>query len=130
MPPYLKRETESSDLERYQTVFAKELGSVAAPTAGLHFTENIVEELTQKGIDTTQVTLHVGAGTFKPVKSKMMQGHDMHSEWIEVDLKLIIDLIENKKKVISVGTTSLRVIESLYWMGLKIYKKKRPILKL
>ncbi len=123
LPPYLKRETEASDLERYQTVFAKELGSVAAPTAGLHFTENIVEELTQKGIDTTQVTLHVGAGTFKPVKSESIGEHEMHGEYLDVSIdtiqKLIISL--DNKKLVAVGTTSMRTIESLYWIGRKVY---------
>ncbi len=123
LPPYLKRETEASDLERYQTVFAKELGSVAAPTAGLHFTENIVEELAQKGIDTTQVTLHVGAGTFKPVKSESIGEHEMHGEYLDVSIdtiqKLIISL--DNKKLVAVGTTSMRTIESLYWIGRKVY---------
>ena len=123
LPPYLKRETEASDLERYQTVFAKELGSVAAPTAGLHFTENIVEELTQKGIDTTHVTLHVGAGTFKPVKSESIGEHEMHGEYLDVSTetiqKLIISL--DNKKLVAVGTTSMRTIESLYWIGRKVY---------
>ena len=123
LPPYLKRETEASDLERYQTVYAKELGSVAAPTAGLHFTENIVEELAQKGIDTTQVTLHVGAGTFKPVKSESIGEHEMHGEYLDVSIdtiqKLIISL--DNKKLVAVGTTSMRTIESLYWIGRKVY---------
>jgi S-adenosylmethionine:tRNA ribosyltransferase-isomerase len=123
LPPYLKRETEESDLERYQTVFAKELGSVAAPTAGLHFTENIVEELKQKGIDTTQVTLHVGAGTFKPVKSDSIGEHEMHGEYLDVSIETIQKLLDalNKKKIVTVGTTSTRTIESLYWIGRKVY---------
>ncbi len=122
IPPYIKRNSALIDKSRYQTIYSDKIGSVAAPTAGLHFTEEVLNAINKKEIKTHAISLHVGAGTFKPVKSKMMQGHDMHSEWIEVDLKLIIDLIENKKKVISVGTTSLRVIESLYWMGLKTYK--------
>jgi S-adenosylmethionine:tRNA ribosyltransferase-isomerase len=123
LPPYLKRETEESDLERYQTVFAKELGSVAAPTAGLHFTENIVEELTQKGIDTTQVTLHVGAGTFKPVKSESIGEHEMHGEYLDVSIETIQKLIDSldSKKIVTVGTTSTRTIESLYWLGRKVF---------
>ena len=123
LPPYLKRETEASDLERYQTVFAKELGSVAAPTAGLHFTENIVEELAQKGIDTTQVTLHVGAGTFKPVKSESIGEHEMHGEYLDVSKESILKFINalDTKKIVTVGTTSTRNIESLYWLGRKVF---------
>ena len=123
LPPYLKRETEASDLERYQTVFAKELGSVAAPTAGLHFTENIVDELAQKGIDTTQVTLHVGAGTFKPVKSESIGEHEMHGEYLDVSIETILKLLNalDTKKIVTVGTTSTRTIESLYWIGRKVY---------
>ena len=123
LPPYLKRETEASDLERYQTVFAKELGSVAAPTAGLHFTENIVEEITRKGIDTTQVTLHVGAGTFKPVKSESIGEHEMHGEYLDVSVETIQKLLEvlDNKKIVTVGTTSTRTIESLYWLGRKVF---------
>ena len=123
LPPYLKRETEASDLERYQTVFAKELGSVAAPTAGLHFTENIVDELTRKGIDTTQVTLHVGAGTFKPVKSESIGEHEMHGEYLDVSVETIQKLIDalDTKKIVTVGTTSTRTIESLYWLGRKVF---------
>jgi S-adenosylmethionine:tRNA ribosyltransferase-isomerase len=122
IPPYIKRNSAIIDKSRYQTIYSDKIGSVAAPTAGLHFTKEVLNEINKKEIKTHAISLHVGAGTFKPVKSKMMQGHNMHSEWIEVELKLIIDLIENKKKIISVGTTSLRVIESLYWMGLKTYK--------
>ncbi len=123
LPPYLKRETEASDLERYQTVFAKELGSVAAPTAGLHFTENIVKELAQKGIDTTQVTLHVGAGTFKPVKSESIGEHEMHGEYLDVSTETIQKLLNalDTKKIVTVGTTSTRTIESLYWLGRKVF---------
>ena len=123
LPPYLKRETEESDLERYQTVFAKELGSVAAPTAGLHFTENIVQQLAQKGIDTAHVTLHVGAGTFKPVKSESIGEHEMHGEYLEVSVETIQKLVDalDSKKIVTVGTTSIRTIESLYWLGRKVY---------
>lgn len=123
LPPYLKRETEASDLERYQTVFAKELGSVAAPTAGLHFTENIVAALAQKGIVTTQVTLHVGAGTFKPVKSESIGEHEMHGEYLDVSIETIQKLLNalDTKKIVTVGTTSTRTIESLYWLGRKVF---------
>ncbi|HEV7780871.1 MAG TPA: S-adenosylmethionine:tRNA ribosyltransferase-isomerase [Chitinophagaceae bacterium] len=121
LPPYIKREAEESDKERYQTVYAGKHGSVAAPTAGLHFTPAIFTQLKEKNIQTAFVTLHVGAGTFKPVKSETMQEHEMHAEWIDVSKKTIIAIIENlENPVIAVGTTSLRTIESLYWMGVKI----------
>lgn len=121
LPPYLHRDVEESDKERYQTIYAKEEGSVAAPTAGLHFTERLMDILAQKNITTSFVTLHVGAGTFKPVKAEKMEGHEMHAEFIDVELKFIEDLISNiDKPVLCVGTTSLRTIESLYWIGNKI----------
>ncbi len=119
LPPYLKRAPESDDKLRYQTLFAKWEGSVAAPTAGLHFTETIFESLKAKNIESLFLTLHVGAGTFKPVKSETMAGHTMHAEWMEVDLPTIIQLAENEARVFAVGTTSLRTLESLYWMGVK-----------
>jgi len=125
IPPYLKRESEEIDTDRYQTVYAKQNGSVAAPTAGLHFTPHIFDALSLKGIKNDYVTLHVGAGTFKPVKSETMQGHEMHSEWIDVSILTIeniiyvLNKIEPKGKIIAVGTTSLRTLESLYWMGVK-----------
>ena len=126
IPPYLKRESEQVDADRYQTVYAKNEGSVAAPTAGLHFTPSIFESLEQKGIQRDYVTLHVGAGTFKPVKSKTLQDHEMHSEWIDVSIDTIsniYDRLSNQdKKIIAVGTTSLRTIESLYWMGVKAFE--------
>jgi S-adenosylmethionine:tRNA ribosyltransferase-isomerase len=123
LPPYLNRETETSDLERYQTTFAKELGSVAAPTAGLHFTENILNQLENKGIKNEYVTLHVGAGTFKPVKSEEIGGHEMHGEYLDVELttiQSICDALENKT-IVTVGTTSTRTVESLYWIGRKLF---------
>jgi S-adenosylmethionine:tRNA ribosyltransferase-isomerase len=120
LPPYIKRETNEADKERYQTIYAKTDGSVAAPTAGLHFTPAIFESLTRKGIVSDFVTLHVGAGTFKPVKSSSMEGHEMHSEFIDVSMKAIETIINYSSKFITaVGTTSLRTIESLYWMGVK-----------
>jgi len=125
IPPYLKRESEEIDVNRYQTVYAAQQGSVAAPTAGLHFTKQIFEKLKSKNAIIDYVTLHVGAGTFKPVKSETLEGHDMHSEWIEVDKKSIVKILEQisekgtNKNIVAVGTTSLRTIESLYWMGLK-----------
>lgn len=118
IPPYLKRDTEEIDLHRYQTVYAKKDGSVAAPTAGLHFTENIFNKLKQKNISTTEVTLHVGAGTFKPVKAKTMEDHDMHEEVIEVKLSTLNILLQNlNNNITAVGTTSLRTLESIYWLG-------------
>lgn len=120
IPPYLKRDADEVDLARYQTVFAKYEGSVAAPTSGLHFTERVLNSLKQKNIATTEVTLHVGAGTFKPVKSETMQGHEMHAELIDVTAATLQTLINNTEgNILAVGTTSLRTIESLYWMGVK-----------
>lgn len=121
LPPYLKRETEESDKQRYQTVYAKHDGSVAAPTAGLHFTEKLLAKMQAKNIDTDFVTLHVGAGTFKPVKADIMEDHDMHYEAIDVSISLLENLLAHKENnIISVGTTSLRTLESLYWMGVKV----------
>ncbi len=121
LPPYIKRNTEVSDSERYQTIYAKDEGSVAAPTAGLHFTNEIFEDLSKKNIQIDFVTLHVGAGTFKPVKATTMQEHEMHAEWIDVSVETIEQLYSNiGNPVIAVGTTSLRTLESLYWMGFKI----------
>lgn len=120
LPPYLQRQTEVADYDRYQTVYAKQEGSVAAPTAGLHFTPLLLQQLQQQGIKKQFVTLHVGAGTFQPVKSETMQQHNMHREWIEISIATIEDLLKQlPNMVVAVGTTSLRSIESLYWMGVK-----------
>lgn len=119
LPPYIKRSTELADTSRYQTVYAQHNGSVAAPTAGLHFTEQILAQLNQHQIHQAFVTLHVGAGTFKPVKSETMQSHEMHSEWIDVDIQTIQKIINQKSLIVAVGTTSLRTLESLYWLGVK-----------
>jgi S-adenosylmethionine:tRNA ribosyltransferase-isomerase len=120
LPPYIKRKTEDTDTERYQTIYAKDEGSVAAPTAGLHFTPEIFTKLAAKNTQTDFVTLHVGAGTFKPVKATTMQDHEMHAEWIDVSTTMIENLIAQiDKTVVAVGTTSLRTLESLYWMGVK-----------
>lgn len=120
LPPYIKRKAEESDTERYQTIYSLHEGSVAAPTAGLHFTEKIFSSLKEKNIDIGFVTLHVGAGTFKPVKSATMEGHEMHAEWIDVSAHFIEKLIKNiSNGIFCVGTTSVRTIESLYWMGIK-----------
>ncbi len=120
LPPYIKRAVEESDAERYQTLYAHFDGSVAAPTAGLHFTDTIFQKLKDKNILTDFVTLHVGAGTFKPVKSDTMQEHEMHAEWVDVSRTTIENIINNlDNNIIAVGTTSLRTIESLYWLGVK-----------
>ena len=121
LPPYLNRAVEQEDNERYQTIYARYNGSVAAPTAGLHFTESLFEKLQTKGVEKDFVTLHVGAGTFKPVKAESIAEHDMHAEFIEVSVALIEHLIQYlPKTIVAVGTTSLRTIESLYWMGVKV----------
>ncbi len=124
LPPYLKRKTESQDSETYQTVYSKAEGAVAAPTAGLHFTEWVFDQLRHKNIGHSFVTLHVGAGTFLPVKVQNVATHTMHSEQVVYSPKLINDLIENDGKVIAVGTTSMRSLESLYWFGVKLLAKK------
>ncbi len=123
LPPYLNREAEESDKDRYQTVYAHYDGSVAAPTAGLHFTDKIISNLTAKGIEQEKLTLHVGAGTFKPVSAEQISGHEMHSEHIIVSLKSLENIktqLQNKKTIIPVGTTSMRSLESLFWMGLRL----------
>lgn len=127
LPPYLHRDAEASDEERYQTIYAKNEGSVAAPTAGLHFTEHIMNSLGEKHIDTAFVNLHVGAGTFMPVKSDTMQGHTMHAEWIHVDVDTIQQLIAHLDKgIVAVGTTTVRTLESLYWIGAKLLNHTVP----
>ncbi|OJY85120.1 MAG: S-adenosylmethionine tRNA ribosyltransferase [Sphingobacteriales bacterium 44-15] len=123
LPPYMKREAETNDAERYQTIYAAHNGSVAAPTAGLHFTDGIFQSLTHKNIDSDFVTLHVGAGTFKPVKAELMHDHEMHAEYIVVNRSTIEKLRQNTGRIFCVGTTSLRTIESLYWMGVKINQR-------
>ena len=121
LPPYIKRKAEISDSERYQTIYAHFDGSVAAPTAGLHFTNNILKTLKEKNIQTDFLTLHVGAGTFKPVKSETLEQHEMHSEFIDVSKETIERILQNlNNNIIAIGTTSLRTIESLYWMGVKL----------
>ena len=124
LPPYLHREAEASDRERYQTVFAKHEGSVAAPTAGLHFTNELINKLKNDGVAFEEVTLHVGAGTFRPVSSETIGEHEMHSETIVVRKSCIENLIKNcNKTIIPVGTTSMRTIESLYWMGVMLIEE-------
>lgn len=122
IPPYLNRETEESDKQTYQTVYSKIEGSVAAPTAGLHFTPSVLEELTNSGVEKAEVTLHVGAGTFKPVKSEEIAGHEMHTEWISLHYHTLLQLIAHGGQAIAVGTTSVRTLESLYYMGCTLFK--------
>ncbi len=117
LPPYMKRVVEKSDENRYQTVYAEHKGSVAAPTAGLHFTKTLKTALADKGIAIDYLTLHVGAGTFMPVKSEKMEGHDMHDEEVHIPLATIKNLQQNQGKIIAVGTTSCRSLESLFWVG-------------
>ena len=127
VPPYLKRKTVSSDKDTYQTVYSKIKGSVAAPTAGLHFTEAVFKSLQEKKIECEELTLHVGAGTFKPVKSKTLDGHVMHSEWFSVRKSTIEKLIKNEGHIFAVGTTSVRSLESLYYLGYVL--EKNPDIK-
>ena len=119
IPPYLNRDTEESDKTTYQTVYSKIKGSVAAPTAGLHFTPEVLAALDARGIDREEVTLHVGAGTFKPVKSAEIADHEMHTEYIAVHRQTLEKLLAHQCQAIAVGTTSVRTLESLYYMGLK-----------
>ena len=120
IPPYLNRETQESDKTTYQTVYSKIKGSVAAPTAGLHFTDRVLQALDEHGIEREELTLHVGAGTFKPVKSERIADHEMHTEFISVRRETLEKLIRHDAKAIAVGTTSVRTLESLYYMGLKV----------
>ena len=120
IPPYLNRDTQDSDKTTYQTVYSKIKGSVAAPTAGLHFTPEVLADLDAHGIQREELTLHVGAGTFKPVKSEQMEGHEMHTEYVSVRRETIDRLLNHDCRAIAVGTTSVRTLESLYYMGLKV----------
>lgn len=122
IPPYLDRETQDSDKVTYQTVYGKVKGSVAAPTAGLHFTESVLSKLRNKGIELEELTLHVGAGTFRPVKSELIEEHEMHTEYISVSRRTIDRLIAHDGNAIAVGTTSVRTLESLYHIGLTLIK--------
>ncbi|WP_299993003.1 S-adenosylmethionine:tRNA ribosyltransferase-isomerase [uncultured Bacteroides sp.] len=122
IPPYLNRKTQESDKETYQTIYSKIKGSVAAPTAGLHFTPRVLDDLKQQGVELEELTLHVGAGTFKPVKSEEIEGHEMHTEYISVLRTTIEKLIAHDGKAIAVGTTSVRTLESLYHIGVTLLK--------
>ena len=123
IPPYLNRKSEESDKTTYQTVYSKIKGSVAAPTAGLHFTPEVLAAIDARGIDREEVTLHVGAGTFRPVKSADIGGHDMHTEYISVRRQTIEKLLAHGGQAVAVGTTSVRTLESLYYMGLKVLRQ-------
>lgn len=126
IPPYLNRETEASDLERYQTVYSKIKGSVAAPTAGLHFTDEVFQKLKAKNISCEELTLHVGAGTFRPVKAEVIGDHEMHAEQVIISRSTIENILRHDRKIIAVGTTSIRTLESLYWLGISL--QQNPLL--
>jgi S-adenosylmethionine:tRNA ribosyltransferase-isomerase len=125
LPPYLNRKVEKGDRERYQTVFARVSGSVAAPTASLHFSKELLKRLEEKEVETAKLTLHVGAGTFKPVDAEEMDGHEMHAEEFIVNKALLQQLkVSLSKNIITVGTTSMRALESIYWLGVLIIQNK------
>jgi S-adenosylmethionine:tRNA ribosyltransferase-isomerase len=124
IPPYLNRQADETDNDRYQTMYAKIDGSVAAPTAGLHFTNEVLSRLQKKNITTSELTLHVGAGTFQPVKSEKVADHEMHTETVVVDRRFIHQILSHQNHTIAVGTTSVRSLESLYWLGVKINQIK------
>jgi S-adenosylmethionine:tRNA ribosyltransferase-isomerase len=133
LPPYLNRTAENSDEERYQTIYASMQGSVAAPTAGLHFTNDVFQQLASRRITAAEVTLHVGAGTFRPVKAETLSGHDMHEESVFITLDVIKHLylhLLKKKKIIAVGTTATRTLESLYWHGLKLLNGEKNVVNI
>lgn len=124
LPPYINRSAEKEDLERYQTIFSQELGAVAAPTASLHFTQEVFERIAIKGIEQKTLTLHVGAGTFLPVKVENLKDHPMHREQVIIGKEFLLFLKETNKKIIPVGTTALRAIESIYWSGVNLVLNK------
>jgi S-adenosylmethionine:tRNA ribosyltransferase-isomerase len=126
IPPYLNRESESIDIQRYQTLYAKIRGSVAAPTAGLHFTDEVLSRIRERGIDMENVCLHVGAGTFLPVKSQEISGHPMHREPFAVPLSLLKTIRQGGRPIVAVGTTSVRTLESLYYVGVKCIEDGKP----
>lgn len=124
LPPYLNRKPVEEDKTRYQTIYSKKEGAVAAPTAGLHFTPEVFSKLKKKGIENSQVTLHVSAGTFQPIKVDKVEDHPMHSEQIILSKSTILQLLEKSKKIIAVGTTSVRTLESIYWFGVMLIEEK------
>ncbi len=126
IPPYLNRETETNDYKTYQTVYSRIKGSVAAPTAGLHFSKKVIAGVKAKGIKIEEITLHVGAGTFKPVSTEKIGDHAMHSEQFIISKKILENLLNHKGRIIAVGTTSVRTLESLYWLGLRIFRTNSP----
>jgi S-adenosylmethionine:tRNA ribosyltransferase-isomerase len=130
IPPYLNRESEKIDNERYQTIYSQFDGSVAAPTAGLHFTPEVFEKLHKKNISTHEVMLHVGAGTFQPVKTEDVRNHKMHREYFSVGIETIKMLADNENPVIAIGTTTLRTLESIYWLAVKSIKENRLVTEL
>jgi S-adenosylmethionine:tRNA ribosyltransferase-isomerase len=123
LPPYISRDDREEDARRYQTIYATVKGSVAAPTAGLHFTDSVFEKLRKKGLKSAEITLHVGAGTFQPIKSTKIADHEMHCEHFTVTAQAIETILENAGRIIAVGTTSVRTLESLYWLGIKLSGK-------
>ena len=130
LPPYIERDDREIDATRYQTIYARIKGSVAAPTAGLHFTEQVFEKLRKKGIKTSEITLHVGAGTFQPIKSASIFGHEMHREHFTINKAALEQILEYQDKIISVGTTSVRTLESIYWLGKKLARGNSDLLSL
>jgi S-adenosylmethionine:tRNA ribosyltransferase-isomerase len=124
LPPYLNRDTEAQDAQTYQTVYARQEGAVAAPTAGLHFTDSVLDSLTSKGIEKTFLTLHVGAGTFQPIKVENVWEHHMHSEQVVYTRELVQQLLQRVAHIVPVGTTSMRSLESLYWFGVKLLRQE------
>jgi S-adenosylmethionine:tRNA ribosyltransferase-isomerase len=120
LPPYINRDDETEDSKRYQTIYSKINGSVAAPTAGLHFTQNVLEKIRDKGLKTAELTLHVGAGTFQPIKADNIFAHEMHCEHFIIKAETLKMLLEYEGKIIAVGTTSVRTLESIYWLGVKL----------
>lgn len=130
LPPYLNRKAQEEDKSRYQTVYSEKEGAVAAPTAGLHFTEEIFEGLRKKGVQEAALTLHVSAGTFQPIKVQTVEEHPMHSEQMEIRLETIKKLINHKGKIIAVGTTSVRTLESMYWFGVQLLENRGTLFQI
>lgn len=130
LPPYLNRKAQEEDKSRYQTVYSEKEGAVAAPTAGLHFTEEIFEGLRKKGIQEASLTLHVSAGTFQPIKVQTVEEHPMHSEQMEIKLETIEKLLKHEGKIVAVGTTSVRTLESMYWFGVQLLENRGSIFEI
>ncbi len=130
LPPYLNRKAEEEDKSRYQTVYSEKEGAVAAPTAGLHFTEEVFSELRKKGIQEAALTLHVSAGTFQPIKVETVEEHSMHSEQMEIKLETIEKLLKHEGKIVAVGTTSVRTLESMYWFGVQLLENRGGIFQI